>query len=405
MNNYFNKSEIRKTKKKILLVHYSLIGKDRWGRIFPLARALAKHNFDVVLLTSTSNSKRWSFNDIAYIDNVKVISYCDIVPTILLSKGIGLVSFLLRLFYAFTHKFDYVYSDCGEFPNSGWPCKINQWLYKAVYISESGDLIGRGGFYDNKSTYFKFFLGWFYLWAIKYFRQSADVVVVLSERMKSYMISRGISESKIVVVPGGASCDLIPYVGTSKSKTTSDKYVFGYIGIDDLELLDLIPFINVINESNYRGKFKLVATGKKLSESLIRNYNLQEILEEYGWIDFYNDFSKWGCVDAFLLMKKRTNLESSAWPNKLGDYLSIGRPVLVTPYGDIEKFVYENPAGFIPLTLDRSSIIETLDNILLGKYDFEQMGRINRKIAEDKISWDTRASTLIDFLDTATETN
>lgn len=385
-------------KKKVLLSHYSINRKDRWGRIFPLARALAKRDLNVTLFTSASKTKKWRFYYIEYIDEVKIISFNDIIPRSWLSKGIGLVSLFSRLVYSLTHKFDYVYSDCGELPNAGLPCKINQWIYKAVYISESGDIIGRGGFYESKSVHFKFFIGWYYLWADIYFRRSANVVVVLSEQMKAYMISRSIPEKKIVIVPGGAACDIIPYVRNHKPKSNNEMIVFGYIGIDDTELMDLMPLIKIIKEDKYRDRFRIVTSGKKISETIIRKYNLHEILEEYGWIDFYHDFSKWACVDAFLLMKINTDLESAAWPNKLGDYLSIGRPVLITPYGDVEKFSHENPEGFIPLKLDRESIIKTLDNILLRKYDFEHMGKMNRKIAEEKISWDARARTLIDYL-------
>ena len=386
-------------KKKFLLIHYSINKKDRWGRIFPLARALAKQNFDVTLLTSANKEQKCFLFAHDYVDGVKIISFKDIIPYKFLTKGLGLLSFISRIVYVILHRFDYVYSDCGELPNAGWPCKVNQWFYKSKYISEWGDLIGRGGFYDRKPTWFKIFLGKYYLWADLYFRRSADIVIVLSDHMRKYAESRGIPKDKIIVISGGAPCDIIPYVKPFKSSKIKGVIVFGYIGIDNNEILDLLPLISVIQESKYRGKFRIAAAGKKISKEIMSKYDLQDILMELGWLDFSKEFYKWQCVDIFLLIKTNFKRSSAGWPNKLGDYLSIGRPIMVNLYGDVEKFVAENSEGFIQISLDKNKIRQQLDNILSKKFNIEIMGLMNRRVAEEKMSWDFKVKQFVKILE------
>ena len=196
--------------RKILIVHYSINNQERWGRTFPLAKSLAKFGLRVTLLTTANKNQKCLFYRIDKADGVKIVSFKDILPDKLLGKGIGFLSFISRIIHSISHKYDYVYSDCGETPNAGWPCKINQWLFKAKYISEWGDLIGQGGYFDYKPKWFRILFGTYYLWADLYFRHSADIVIVLSTFMKEYAITRGIKNESIVIVPGGAMCDVIP---------------------------------------------------------------------------------------------------------------------------------------------------------------------------------------------------
>lgn len=204
-------------KNKILVVHYSLKRKERWGRTFYLAKGLFDNGFEVVLLTSHHSYNIFNVNK-EIIDGVKVYSFPDFVPRKIMAKGIGILSLLYKILYSLFNKFDYVYSDAGELPNSGIPCKVNQWLYKAQYLSEWSDMLDKGGHYDNKPKWFKIFFGNLYLWSVMYFRKSADFVIVLSSYMMKYAIQNGIDKSKIIIVPGGSMVNEIKYypIGVNK---------------------------------------------------------------------------------------------------------------------------------------------------------------------------------------------
>ena len=391
--------------KKILFVHYNIFEKRRWGRTFPLAKGAKQCGLDVTLLT-ISQTKGIGSKTVV-INGVKVLQHKDIIPTIFINKGFGLFSILFRIFHVLTNKYDYVYIDCGEGINTGWIGKIAQWR-GSILISEWGDLLGKGGYYDNKPLFFKILYGWYYLWAEHYFRKSADYTAVLSSMMKNHALNIGIPEEKIRIVPGGAITDIIQPSFKPKSILGIDNNIItlGYIGIDEGELKDLLPLLTVLKKEPYKNKFKIVTFGSKLSQEILNKYGISDIIINYGWLNFYEDYSAAQCVDIYVLMKT-TNIERSSmgWPNKLGDYMALGRPVLLNTYGDITDFVTKYPDGFIKITLNENEIAQQLDNIINNKYCLTEMGKSNRKIAEEVISWKARMSNLIQSINDETIKN
>lgn len=388
-------------KHSFLFVHFSVHSGYRWGRTFPLARAVAAHGHAVTLLTSEKRGQKGMFARTEDLAGVHVVAFKDIVPEGLLVRGIGLVSFVARCLYCLCFKFDFVFSDAGELPNATWPCKIAQKLRGSYYISEWSDMLGKGGHFDRKPRWFKILFGWFYLWSILWVRKSADMVVVLSKPMRDHAIVSGIAPERIAIVPGGASCALfdgIQHAEAGASGGGMHPVVLGYIGMEDSEIEDLLPLIDVLRSSKYRGRFRFVSFGKLLSPDVIKRFQLGQIIEERGWVDYNKEAVKLAEIDIFVLMKT-TNLVASAagWPNKLGDYFATGRAVMATPYGDVREFMEDNPIGFIPISFEPAVIERELDAILKGDYDLERMGRFNRHVALEKISWEARCSTMCDL--------
>ena len=386
--------------RKFLFIHYSGYQKERWGRTFPLAKAAVTCGYDVTLLTTSLQKGISLSKDIQ--DGVKIILYKDIMPSYLLfNKGYGFISFFARIYHVLFHHYDYVYIDCGECPNAGWPAKIAQWK-GAKLMSEWGDLLGRGGYYESKPKLFKIFYGWYYLWAELYFRKSADYVIVLSSFMRKHAINRGIPENKIVIVPGGALSDIIKYNRSPKSVLSipEETITLGYIGINDNEIKDLLPLINTLKREQFSEKFKLIIFGSKLSEQTINDYGVANIIIEGGWLNYYSNYQKAQCVDIFILMKSNyITRNAMGWPNKLGDYMAFGRPILITLYGDVRLFVERNSDGFIPITTDEEDIASKLIAILNNQYDLQYMGMKNRELAENKISWNNRFKLLMKYID------
>lgn len=270
-------------------------------------------------------------------------------------------------------------------------------------MSEWGDLLGRGGYYDRKPWMFRILYGWYYLWAEQYFRRSSDYVIVLSSAMRQHAIRMGIKDKQLCIVPGGAVPDVIQYGYQSKAlfQLPENVITLGYIGIDEGELKDLLPLMNVLKEQPFRDRFRLVAFGDKLSETLLQQYDLQDLIISCGWINYYQDYSLLQAIDFFVLMKSaNVGLAVMGWPNKLGDYLAVGRPIIVTPYGDVSLFIDKYPHGFIQLeTPIEEACRKCLSHILSGEYDCKKMGQYSRWLSENVVSWESRMTTLLQEID------
>ena len=383
-----------KNKKVLIVTTFDFEG-TRWGRNFPLARAFERNGYDVTMLV-TEKRRSLKLYTVKECEGVKVVCFNAILPFYIRKLPIGLftLSFVMRVIYAMFHKFDIVYSDCGETPCSGWPCLVNKWLYGSKYLSEYGDLLGKGGYYDMKSKSYKILFGKYFLWAIKYFRKKADYVVVLSKVMGEYVEKEMcIAKEKIVLVPGGSLPEKIEYKLPEKS--AGEPIYLGYIGVDDYEITGILPVLNAIR-NNFKDKFKVRLFGRKLSQGVIDKYSLKDIIIECGWVDVIKGQEEVRKCDIFMLMRENLLIGAMGWPNKLGDYLSYGRPVMISPYGDLVEFVKEYPDGFV--LVDRNNdkdVEEKLAAILDSKINLIEKGEYNRDIAEKVISWDARIAELI----------
>ena len=383
-------------RKKVLIVSTFDFEGPRWGRNFPLARAFERNGYDVTMLV-TERRKSLKLYTVKECEGVKVICFNAILPFSIrkLPTGLFTLSFWMRLIYAMFHKFDIVYSDCGETPCSGWPCLVNKWIYSSKYLSEYGDLLGKGGYYDMKSKTFKMLFGAYFLWAITYFRKKADYTIVLSKVMGEYVEKEmGIAKEKIVLVPGGSLPEKIEYKLPEKS--TGEPIYLGYIGVDDYEITGILPVLDAIR-TKYSDKFKVRLFGRKLSQATIDKYSLKDIIIECGWVDVIKGQDEVRKCDIFMLMRENLLIGAMGWPNKLGDYLSYGRPVMISPYGDLVEFVDKHSDGFI--VVDRNNnkdIEEKLAAIVNSNIDLVQKGAYNRIVAEKEISWDARIAKLIE---------
>lgn len=383
---------------KILFCHFGIKDKSGFGRTFMLAKGITALGHDLIFLTNQNDEFKFPYS-VEIRDNVKIISFPDFLPKKILGLGFGGISILLKLLYVTNRKFDIVHSD-NHRPSAALPCVWNRLLYKSKYISEWWDNYGRGGQYDNKHWLFKMFLGWYEIRTEITNHLKADGVIVLSEETRKRAISNKIDDEKITVIHGGANVDYIPYYESSNSRQADrPEIMFGYIGMSDSEFTDLEPFIKAFSKCSKRMNIIFQTFGKKISVANKNRYGLAKMCES-GWVDYFTNADALSWVDVFVLIKENNPINRAGWPNKLGDYLAAGRPVLLNPYGDLCWFSQKHPKGLILTEWNELDIENKINDIYNGKYDLNQMGKYNRRIAENEYSWMSQSSKLEKFYKT-----
>lgn len=377
---------------KILYSHVGNKGKNGWGRSFMMAKELVRLGHQVVFLT---NNPRISIFRIQfeYIKDVQVITYPDILPSSIKSKGFGLISLFLKLIYSMTNRFDLVISDVGHRPSSGFPCIINRLLFRSVYLSEWWDHYGEGGHYDSKKFIFKLLYGYYERWAEVHNRKIANGTIVLSTEM--YRRAKNLNIAPLKIIYGGSLIDELNLPALNRA-FPYNKLTLGYIGLDAGEIQHLVPLFEALRDDFFLEKIELATFGDYLDEKTLKRYNIANIISQKGWVNYLQDPSKLETVDIFILIKANKITSIVGWPNKLGDYLACGRPVMITPYGDLNNFVKENSNCFINVNNDANDIKKTLIDILAGKYNLNELGKNSLQLA-NKISWNERAKELVNF--------
>jgi glycosyltransferase involved in cell wall biosynthesis len=114
------------------------------------------------------------------------------------------------------------------------------------------------------------------------------------------------------------------------------------------EVLDIEPFLEAFYALRRQG-YNLIwfTTGKSVDESVRERFGIGDELTEFGWVD-YKDFSGiLSCADAFVLLQQENLKNDTRWPNKIGDYLAAGRPVLTNLHGELRELNLVYPSLFI----------------------------------------------------------
>lgn len=386
---------------RILVSHFGIKGKGGWGRTFMLAEGLAKLGNKVILITSIKSSQM-IFHKKETKNNLIIIAFPYLFGKSFVGKGFGFFSLFLKLCYVSVRKFDIVHSDAGHRPQSGWPSKWNRILYKSKYITEWWDFFGKGGQYENKSKLFKILLGQYEIKSEVNDKINADGVVTLSEFMKNRAISLGIDGGKITIIHGGANVEYLDFhennvILKKEYGISSNSLTFGYIGMSNGELEDLNPFIQAFNQLKNEININWFAVGKKLTWDTKKKYNIGDKFYEFGWIDFFNNSRILGCADIFVLLKEPNVTNIAGWPNKLGDYLACGRPVLLNLYGDVEQFTKNSIGSFYITNRSVKNLISKIRLIHNNKNSLLTEGKKNRLLAEESLSWSIKSKDLENF--------
>lgn len=370
-------------------------GKNGWGRTFYMAKGLADLGHNVTLFTINPKTSFFKVK-IKNFKGVKLVVLPDFFPPKIKSSGFAIWSTLFGLIYSLSHKFDFSISDCGHRFTS-LPCKLNRKLYQSKYIVEWWDFFGKGGYLEKKNKLFKILYGSIESYMEISDKKKANAVIVLSSYMKNRAIENGIESNKIFIVPGGSITDDIKPIFPNKTRKGKKKIKFGYIGVDNNEIELLQPFIEALKVNNNNEKFQLILYGSQISDDKWQQKGLSEVAEYRGWLDYSKDISSLKDIDIFLQLLNDSNISKAGWPNKLGDYLAIGKPIILAPYGDITKFI-EGQKGFFIVKYDSDNIANMLSHISqLPNSEFYNMGVSNYELAKT-ISWKNRAISIIDII-------
>ena len=157
---------------------------------------------------------------------------------------------------------------------------------------------------------------------------------------------------------------------------------------------------------NHYSDLYLVVTGseKQYIDYIINKFSLHGHIFSTGWISFdqYNKYLS--SCDIFVLPFRDTNINSGRWPNKIGDYFCLKRPVLTNPTGDVEKFVNKHQVGILcdPTPEGFYEAIGTLLNKTINPVNYS-IDSLN--VAGNVLSFDCRIDNILELFIKLSEKN
>jgi glycosyltransferase involved in cell wall biosynthesis len=213
----------------------------------------------------------------------------------------------------------------------------------------------------------------------------------------------GFSFEKTVVIHGGADVESIRFMDKEKARRQlglkENMPLLGFSGMNRGEIQNLIPFLLAVKTLKKEfPALRWFSTGGALSPGLLQSSGLGEEYMELGWVPYEKYALYLSSTDILLCPLQDTIMNRARWPNKLGDYLAAGRPIITTSVGEIEYFTKQYPDVLSTTKWNTNAIYEAIRDLLADLEKARALGAKLRIIAETDYSWRAQARKLETFL-------
>ena len=225
----------------------------------------------------------------------------------------------------------------------------------------------------------------------EFIHREADWVTTISTGLRDRALSLGIPAERVRLIPSGAPSEAIRPLDRMLCRQelgiSPSTYLLGYVGSDDRDLDLIAPALSALHKRRPRAKLGVIGP-KSLGAPRSR-----DAVISFGRVPFSRLPLYLGACDSFVLPLRDTVFNRTRWPNKFGDYLAAGRPILCSKVGDVARIVEAEACGIV--WTDLTELIGAVETLIEHGESAEAMGRAARQLAEGRLSWGHLA---LDFL-------
>ncbi|WP_017548154.1 glycosyltransferase family 4 protein [Salinicoccus carnicancri] len=216
----------------------------------------------------------------------------------------------------------------------------------------------------------------------KFSYKAADRINVLTPAFKNKLVvDKEVSEDKIIYIPNGADSDIfIPKedVGWVREKyQLKDKFIITYMGAHGLanNLISLLKAAKKIKNIDQDVHFMLIGDGMKKKELV--EYANQHGLDNVTFIDAQPkesmpDFCNTSNLCTAILQDNDTF--KTVYPNKVFDYMSCKKPILLGIDGIARDLVEKNDAGIYVSPNNTDEMVDTILSLKGNRKRLNEMG-------------------------------
>jgi glycosyltransferase involved in cell wall biosynthesis len=229
-----------------------------------------------------------------------------------------------------------------------------------------------------------------------------DGIFCISQFLIDFYKSRNVKEGKILLVPSTVDTDRFKNAGASPLPYNYIAYCGSLTIIKD-GVNNLIDSFNQLASDNPDIDLVLIGKGdSEFEETAIRKQVEQLSLESR--VHFLGQVSRTD-VPAYLvgakvlaLARPTSIIADAGFPSKLTEYLSTGKPVLVTQVGDIPMYLKDNENAFLSEPDSATAFAEKL-RYVLDNYEFAlTVGARGKRLTETIFNYNFQASRMLEFI-------
>jgi glycosyltransferase involved in cell wall biosynthesis len=386
---------------KIMFLSSALTYGGTYIRCQELSRWLTRQGHDVVVVKVSERSRtrilRSEINGIRVLEMPRFWGMRwfgnDRLPSDILARVLHLAANRYDVVHLFSHHLS------GYLP---WRLAgILGWA--ELLVNDWDDLWTDGGWYGDGCN--PRIPGWRYrieAWLERAARTNADGVTAISSALLDRAIALGIDQERTQYIPAGADTENIAPLPRDLARRRLGlefegiALVYSGFSIPEADLTLMLSALRLVRE-RLGARLLVSGLGRQPIDRERRRLGLpRDSIIHVGNIPMA-DFSCFlGAGDIALLPYTDSKTNRHRFPNKFGDYLAAGKPVVAGEVGDIGGFMRRYPVG---LPADGSPR-DFADKILVLAEDpdlRERCSQAARWAAEEVLSWRIHGQTLTSF--------
>jgi glycosyltransferase involved in cell wall biosynthesis len=369
-------------------------------RTYSMARALVQRGHRATILAIAERS-RWGIKESRW-DGIRFIETPDLFWGKMRS-GWDIWDMLNRLYFLNVDKAKYDLIHChGTRPITIYPAlNLSRKLKTPIFIDWI-DWFGRGGLIEiNRPKWYRMLFGWLETYYEEGFLSNAIGITVISNALKERAVSLGVPRDHVLYLPGGTHPNRFHVRSREECRQKLDfppsEPILGFSSGDShLDLEIVMQSLEVV--ARKYPSVKLLITGRINDKviALAEKYHVANRLIRTGFLPIEDLPVYLSCADLFVLPFPNTKYNLGRWPNKINDYMCLGRPIVSNPVGEIKMLFERHEIGL----LAEWSVEDFSQKILsiLGRPDLaQQMVENALRVAREEYAWDVLVSGLEDF--------
>lgn len=274
-------------------------------------------------------------------------------------------------------------------------------IYPAIYYCERyqipmftdwQDWWGRGGIIEVlRPKWYRLLFGRLETYYEEAFRTRADGLTVISSALRQRAIKLGVPDERICHISGGAFPDFFR-VGTQEECRKRVNYpetgpILGFSSLDSHLDLDIVLRALALIAKRYP-RVKLMITGRagEAVLDIAETYGVAGNVHLTGFLPLEELPWYLGCADIFVLPFPNEIYNLGRWPNKIGDYMSLARPTVSNPFGDV-KPLFENHAVGLLASWDPHDFADKIICLIENPDLAHRLGENARRTAVTEYDW------------------
>ena len=226
----------------------------------------------------------------------------------------------------------------------------------------------------------------------------ADFLIVVIDEAKERLLKLGVNASKMFILNNTVDLEAFNSFGIVQEivEKYSKNFTIIYTGQFSAErgIETAIFAMPRILKEILNAKLVLVGTGPGIEElkMIAQTNNLQDLVEFVGWVDYRLFPSYIQASDVCIIPHPSNPFIDTTIPNKLFEYMALGKPVLVSDAKPLVRIVSECQCGEIFKSNSPTDFADAVLRINRSQVDY---GNNGRSAVERKHNWDFSSRELI----------